>query len=502
MEDAGPMPPILEVRDVVKRFGGIVALDGVTFSLIRGEVRAIAGENGAGKSTLIKIMSGVHAPDGGEIIVDGTVYAGLTPRLAQRLGISVIHQEFNLFPALSVAENVSFGREPKTRIGTLDRRRMRREALALLGRLGADIDPTRLVADLSVAERQLVEIAKALGAEARIVIMDEPSAVLAGHELESLFGVVRALRREGTSVIYISHRLEEVFAIADRVTVIRDGRTVLTRATSELSQADLVRAMVGRDVSTTYPDRSTGAGEPRLRVRDLDVDTYVRGISLDVRAGEIVGIAGLVGSGRTTLARALAGLVRPTGGSIDIDGHGAPRSPADAMAKGLVMVPEDRMHDGLLLDRSVAFNLSLPLLRRLSRRGLVDHSSEASQITETIRSVDLRPPDPGREAGRLSGGNQQKVVIGKCLACSPRVLVIDEPTRGIDVAAKAEIHARLRALADDGVAILMISSELPEVLGMSDRVLVMREARIVGERDGGQADAIWAMSLATGEVAG
>ena len=496
------MPPILEIRRIVKRFGGIVALDGVTFSLFRGEVRAIAGENGAGKSTLIKIMSGVHAPDGGEIVVDGTTYAGLTPRLAQRIGISVIHQEFNLFPALSVAENVSFGREPKTRIGTLDRRRMRLEALALLGRLGADVDPTRLVADLSVAERQLVEIAKALGAEARIVIMDEPSAVLAGHELENLFGVVRALRREGTSVIYISHRLEEVFAIADRVTVVRDGRTVFTRATSELSQADLVRAMVGRDVSTAYPDRSTAAGEPRLRVRDLDVGIYLRGISLDVRAGEIVGIAGLVGSGRTTLARALAGLVRPTGGSIDIDGHGAPRSPADAMAKGLVMVPEDRMRDGLLLDRSVAFNLSLPLLRRLSRRGLVDHSSEARQITETIRSVDLRPPDPGREAGRLSGGNQQKVVIGKCLASAPRVLVIDEPTRGIDVAAKAEIHARLRALADDGVAILMISSELPEVLGMSDRVLVMREARIVGERDGGQADAIWAMSLATGEVAG
>jgi ABC-type sugar transport system ATPase subunit len=496
------MPPILEVRDVVKRFGGIVALDGVTFSLARGEVRAIAGENGAGKSTLIKVMSGVHAPDGGEIVVDGTVYAGLTPRLAQRLGISVIHQEFNLFPALSVAENVSFGREPKTRIGTLDRRRMRREALALLGRLGADIDPTRLVADLSVAERQLVEIAKALGAQARIVIMDEPSAVLAGHELENLFGVVRALRREGTSVIYISHRLEEVFAIADRVTVLRDGRTVLTRATGELSQAELVRLMVGRDVSTAYPHRSTAAGEPRLRVRDLNVGAYVRGISLDVRAGEIVGIAGLVGSGRTTLARALAGLERPTSGSIDIDGRGGPRSPADAMAKGLVMVPEDRMRDGLLLDRSVAFNLSLPLLRRLSRRGLVDHPSEASQVIETIRSVDLRPPDPGREAGRLSGGNQQKVVIGKCLASSPRVLVIDEPTRGIDVAAKAEIHARLRAMADDGVAILMISSELPEVLGMSDRVLVMREARIIGERDGRRADAIWAMSLATGEGAG
>ena len=355
---------------------------------------------------------------------------------------------------------------------------------------------------MDLTEGLIVTCVKALGAEARIVIMDEPSAVLAGHELENLFGVVRALRREGTSVIYISHRLEEVFAIADRVTVVRDGRTVFTRATSELSQADLVRAMVGRDVSTAYPDRSTAAGEPRLRVRDLDVGIYLRGISLDVRAGEIVGIAGLVGSGRTTLARALAGLVRPTGGSIDIDGHGAPRSPADAMAKGLVMVPEDRMRDGLLLDRSVAFNLSLPLLRRLSRRGLVDHSSEARQITETIRSVDLRPPDPGREAGRLSGGNQQKVVIGKCLASAPRVLVIDEPTRGIDVAAKAEIHARLRALADDGVAILMISSELPEVLGMSDRVLVMREARIVGERDGGQADAIWAMSLATGEVAG
>ena len=498
MKPSSPPPCALRLHDVAKAFSGILALDGVSFELRRGEVHALVGENGAGKSTLIKIVTGAYVPDRGGIEVGGQTYASLGPEQARQLGIGVVYQEFNLLPELSVAENVFLGAQPTGRFGLLDSGARRRRTLVLLDRLGAHVDPDRLVKYLTVGEQQIVEIAKALAMDARVLIMDEPSAVLPSHDMDRLYAVIRALRADGASVIYISHRLEEVFLIADRVTVLKDGRSIMTRATRDVTRAELVNSMVGRDVTEQYPPPDAVLGDTLLEVRNLDVDGCVHDVSLEVRAGEIVGLAGLGGSGRTTVARALVGLATIDAGELRVRGKPAPKNPAQAAAAGVALVPEDRKAHGLILSHSMRFNLSLPNLSRLVRAGLILLRRVETALAErSVQRLQIRPPAPEQLVENLSGGNQQKVVLAKWLAAQPRLIVLDEPTRGVDVGAKAEIYARMRELTRDGVGILMISSELPELLGMSDRVVVFHEGRISGELSRGEATEQAVMHLAT-----
>jgi ABC-type sugar transport system ATPase subunit len=489
---------VLRLRDVARAFSGIQALGGVSFDLQRGEVHALVGENGAGKSTLIKIIAGAYTPDGGTIEIDGVEHAALTPEAARLLGVGVVYQEFNLLPELSVAENIFLGAQPTGALGLLDTAARRRRTLALLERLGAHLDPDRLVKHLTVGEQQIVEIAKALAMDARILIMDEPSAVLPSHDMDRLYGVIRALRAGGASVIYISHRLDEIFLIADRVTVLKDGRSVMTRAVAETTRAELINSMVGRTFTEQYPPADATLGETLLEVRDLSVDGVVHEVSFSVRAGEIVGLAGLGGSGRTTVARALVGLARIDAGELRLAGRPAPKNPAQAARMGVALVPEDRKAYGLVLSHSLRFNLSLPNLGRLLRWGMVLlRRREAPLVQGAVQRLQIRAPGPEAPVENLSGGNQQKVVLAKWLVGEPRLVVLDEPTRGVDVGAKAEIYARMRELTRHGVGIVMVSSELPELLGMSDRILVFHEGRLSGELAGKEATEQAVMYLAT-----
>ena len=495
---------VLRLHDIVKAFSGIQALGGVSFDLRRGEVHALVGENGAGKSTLIKIVAGAYLPDSGAIELDGVAYAGLTPEEASRLGIRVVYQDFNLLPELSVAENIFLGAQPAGRLGILDTAARRRRTTALLERLdpGAHLDPDRLVKHLTVGEQQIVEIAKALAGEARILIMDEPSAVLPSQDMDRLYGVIRSLRADGASIIYISHRLEEIFLIADRVTVLKDGRSIMTGRVAETTRAQLVNSMVGRELKEQYPDPVGSIGETLLDVRGLYVEGCVFDVSFSVRSGEIVGLAGLGGSGRTTVARALVGLARIDAGAVRLGGRSAPRNPADAARAGVVLIPEDRKAHGLVLSHSVRFNITLPNLAQMVRWGLVLRGRERSLVHDSVENLQIRPPAPDLLVENLSGGNQQKVVLAKWLAAQPRLIVLDEPTRGVDVGAKAEIYARMRDLTRQGVGIVMVSSELPELLGMSDRILVFHEGRLSGELPRSAATEQAVMHLATTSVIG
>lgn len=493
---------LLEMRSIVKRFPGVLALAGVSFTCRAGEVHALVGENGAGKSTLIKLLAGAYAPNEGEIVVAGEHFDRVTPEDAQRLGIAFIHQEFTLLPHLSVAENLSVGREPRTRLGLVDVRAMRRRAGELLARLGVRLDVRRPVSSLTVAQQQIVEIAKALGVDARLVVMDEPSAVIAGEELEQLFGVIGSLRARDVGVIYISHRLAEVFRLADRVTVLKDGAVVGTTAVEDTTRDDLVRMMVGRSLDEEFPPPAATPGDVVLEARSLSVGETLHDVSLELRAGEILGVAGLVGSGRTTLGLALYGALRASAGELSIAGRsGQPRSPREAIRRGVVFVPEDRKAQGVLLDESVRVNLSLPILARLRRFGLVDRRAEARLAERAVRDLAIRPALPERTVKFLSGGNQQKVALGKWLAVAPKVLILDEPTRGVDVVGKLEIYRQIRALTASGIAVLMISSELLEILGLSDRILVLCEGRATGMLRRGEADEERIMRLATGHAA-
>jgi len=489
---------VLQVRDLAKAFSGIQALGGVSFDLQAGEVHALVGENGAGKSTLIKIVAGAYLPDRGTIEVGGVVRTALSPEEARQLGIGVVYQEFNLLPELSVAENIFLGAQPTGWLGLLDRGERRRRTLVLLDRLGARVDPDRLVKYLTVGEQQIVEIAKALAMDARILIMDEPSAVLPSHDMDRLYGVIRALRAEGASIIYISHRLDEIFLIADRVTVLKDGRSVMTRSVRETTRAELVNSMVGRELTEQYPPPDAALGPALLEVRDLHVDGCVHDVSFSVRAGEIVGLAGLGGSGRTTLARALVGLATIDSGELRIGGRAAPKNPSQAARAGVALIPEDRKAHGLILSHSVRFNISLPNLSRLVRAGLLLlRRSETPLVQQSVQRLQIRPAGGEVLVENLSGGNQQKVVLAKWLAAEPRLIVLDEPTRGVDVGAKAEIYIRMRELTRQGVGIVMISSELPELLGMSDRMLVFHEGRVSGELSRAEATEQAVMHLAT-----
>ena len=485
--------PILVLRDIEKRFPGVHALRGVSFDVRPGEVHALLGENGAGKSTLIKVISGVHQPDSGTIILDGQPVQFNSPNDAQRRGIATIYQELGLYPELTVAENIFMGHAPRRRVGPfniIDWPTMEERARAILADLNIhDMNVRSRVRTLNVGNRQRVEIAKALSLNARILIMDEPTAALTEADVEQLFGIVRLLRSRGVGVVYISHRLQEVFELADRVTVLRDGSYVDTRAVSDVTEQDLISMMVGRTIEDLFPKQPSQIGEVVLEVRNLKREPHTRGVSFQVRAGEIVGIAGLVGSGRSETAQIIFGTLPAESGEILIDGRPVRiRRPADAVAHGIAYVPEDRGQQGLVRAMTLRENSTMAILSQVSRLGFLQTGKEKIEALRAIQQLDIRTTGPEQVVNKLSGGNQQKVVVGKWLASRPRILIMDEPTRGVDVGAKSEIHRLMSQLAaETGLGILMISSELPEILGMSDRILVMREGRIVAEFDRSEA---------------
>lgn len=477
--------PLLQLHGVHKRFPGVHALKGVDFTVYPGEIHALLGENGAGKSTLIKIIAGVYSPDAGELYFDGAPVRFAGPKDAQRLGIDTIHQELSLYPELSVAENIFMGHAPMRRLGPLaviDWQQMRRRARELLAQLDVhDLDVSGKVGTLSVGNRQRVEIAKALSLNARLLIMDEPTAALTEADVEKLFAIVRRLKAKGVGIIYISHKLAEVFALADRVSVLRDGQYIGTRQVAETSEQELIAMMVGRTIDALFPKQAAKVGEVVLEVRNLTREPYTRNVSFSVRAGEIVGIAGLVGSGRSETAQVIFGILPPQAGEIYLEGRRLTiRQPADAVRYGIAYVPEDRATQGLIRPMTLQENSSLAVLRALSRYGFIAFGKEAELAERTIAQFNVRASGPKQVVAKLSGGNQQKVVLGKWLASNPKVLIMDEPTRGVDVGAKSEIHRLMSQLASErGLAVVMISSELPEILGMSDRILVMRAGRIV-----------------------
>jgi rhamnose transport system ATP-binding protein len=481
--------PIIELQDITKSFPGVQALVDVSFDVCPGEVHALVGENGAGKSTLIKIIAGVYQPNGGAIRFAGRPVQILNPRHAQEMGIAAIYQESSLYNDLSVAENVFMGRHPNTGpLHAVDWDAMARESQKVLARLGVQMDVQTRVGGLSTANRQRVEMAKALSQNAKVLIMDEPTASLTQRDVETLFDTVRILREHGVGIIYISHRLEEVFQLADRVTVLRDGRLVDTRPVSAVTQGQLVSMMVGRTLDTLFPKEEVAIGEPVLRVNHLTRKGLVDDVSFEVRRGEIVGLAGLVGAGRSELAQVLFGIYPADGGTIEINGKAATiRSAREAIALGLAYVPEDRQRQGLILPMTVRDNITMAILESLTRLGFVSRNSEERIARNYVDQLKIRTPGLTQLAMNLSGGNQQKIVVSKWLASSPKVLILDEPTRGIDVGAKAEIHRLMGELAQQGLGILMISSELPEILGMSDRILVVRKNAIAGEYLRGQA---------------
>ncbi|MFO1055681.1 MAG: sugar ABC transporter ATP-binding protein [Dongiaceae bacterium] len=474
--------PVLRLEGIRKSFPGVQALKGVQFDVRAGEVHALLGENGAGKSTLIKIVSGVHQPDEGTLSLDGKPVRFGSPLEAQRAGIATIYQELLLFPELTVAENIFMGHAPRGRLG-IDWGAMREKARQLLASLDIhDLDPGRVVGTLSVGNRQRVEIAKALSHKARILIMDEPTAALTEHDVERLFAIVRLLRERGVGIVYISHRLEEIFILADRVTVFRDGEYVATKPVAETSHDDLIQMMVGRRIEALFPKLPARIGEPVLELKDVVRRPLTNGISLTLRAGEILGLAGLVGSGRSELAQVIFGITPADSGEIRLGGRPVRiGSPIAAKRLGIAYVPEDRGTQGLVRPMALRENVSLAVIEKLLRGPFIDRGAEARLAEDSVRKFNIRASGIGQIVNKLSGGNQQKVVLGKWLATEPKVLILDEPTRGIDVGAKAEIHRLMSELAQQGLAILMISSELTEVLGMSDRILVMREGRLAGE---------------------
>ncbi|MCA1731277.1 MAG: sugar ABC transporter ATP-binding protein [Actinobacteria bacterium] len=484
------------MRGITKRFPGVVALDEVDFELEKGEVHVILGENGAGKSTLIKMLSGAYQPDEGEILLDSEPVSISSATVAQELGISTIYQEFNLVPQLTAAENIFLGRQPR-RFGLVDRRRMSEEARKLLERMKVRVDPSALVSNLGVAQRQMVEIAKALSLEARILVMDEPTASLSGQEVERLFEIVRGLKEEEVSMIFISHHLEEVAEIGDRVTVLRDGK-VVDRVPASTDRSEFVRMMVGRPVEDQFPRHQPETGEVLLEVKNLSREGVLDDVSFQVRTGEVVGMAGIVGAGRTELARAIFGVDPVDSGEVWVEGRRIKlENPREAKRRGLGFVTEDRQGQGIVPPLSVAENLSLASLEQNTSAGFVNRREQRKRARKMIEDLNIRTPGPEQEIQYLSGGNQQKVVIGKWLLADSRVLIMDEPTRGIDVGAKVEIYELMNELTENGAGILMISSDLPEVLGMSDRILVMGEGRIAGELPVEEATQENVMELAT-----
>lgn len=487
------------LRGISKSFPGVRALDNVNFEARRGEVHALVGENGAGKSTLINILAGAIQPDEGAIVLAGRPVKLFHPRDALALGISVVYQELHLVPHRSVADNILLGREPTLLGGWVDARRARAICQALTRRLNITLDLDCPVIELSVAQQQIVEIAKALSRNARVIVMDEPSATLTAHEIAALLDIIRRLRDQGVTVIYISHRLEEVFAVADRVTVLRDGRHVDTLPTAATDRAGLIQRMVGRPLEEEFPPRAVDAGPEVLRVENLRRPGCAARVSFSVRAGEVVGLAGLVGSGRTELARMLFGADPAEEGSVLLDGRPLVlRSPRDAIAAGICLLTEDRKNQGLVLHMSVRENITLARLERFSVGGWMARRRECAAAGALVEELRIKTPSLEQPAATLSGGNQQKVVLARWLIDKARLFIFDEPTRGVDVGAKIEIYHWINQLAARGAAILVVSSDLPEILGISDRVLVMRGGALAGELDRAEATPERVMALATG----
>ncbi|SLN61240.1 Ribose import ATP-binding protein RbsA [Pseudoruegeria aquimaris] len=483
---AAPDPaPILALAKVTKEFPGVKALSDVDLRLYPGQVTALIGENGAGKSTVVKTLTGIYQPDGGEILVDGAPRRFATAQDAAAAGITAIHQETVLFDELSVAENIFLGHAPRGRFGLIDWAEMERCAEEILVGIGAQIDPKVRLRDLGIANRHLVAIARALSIDARVVIMDEPTAALSHKEIEELYELVESLKAKGKAILFISHKFDEIFRIADRFTVFRDGQLVGDGRMADVTEADLVKMMVGRDVSQIFPNRERRIGEEVLQVVGYDHPTEFADIGFTLRRGEILGFYGLVGAGRSEFMQALFGITKTSKGITKIDGRlSAIRSPADAIENGIVYVPEDRGRQGAITDLPIFQNVTLPSLKRTSKNGFLRLAEEFRLTREYTTRLDLRAASLDTNVGSLSGGNQQKVVIAKWLATQPKVIILDEPTKGIDIGSKAAVHEFMAELAAQGLAVIMVSSEIPEILGMSDRVIVMREGRIAAELAG------------------
>ena len=493
--------PIIKLVGVSKQFGAVQALRGVDLSLLPAEVHALVGENGAGKSTLVKLLAGIHRPDSGLISMDGREIELHSPARARDAGIAVIHQEPTLFPDLNIAENVYMGRHPRDRFGRVDWKRMYQEVERLLASLDVHLNVYTPVQGLSVADQQLVEIAKALSLDSRVLIMDEPTAALSAHEVHELFMIVKQLRARGVAILFVSHRLEEIFELAERVTVLRDGGLVATAPIAELTTEEIIRQMVGRELEALYPKSDVEAGEVILDVKHLTRTGSFEDVSFQVRRGEILGFAGLVGAGRTEVARVIFGIDRADAGEIRIGGTLVQiRSPKTAMSYGIAYVPEDRHQHGLIMDFSIARNMTLPILRQTSLFGLVNQQREREIAQDYSEQLQVRSAGIDQLVKALSGGNQQKVVLAKWLITNPAILILDEPTRGIDVGSKAEVHRIISELAGKGLAIMLISSDLPEVLAMADRVLVMHEGRVAAEFTHADVDQEKVMFAATGQV--
>ncbi|MFH5774304.1 sugar ABC transporter ATP-binding protein [Paracoccus sp. NGMCC 1.201697] len=478
----GAAPPVLSLRGIVKTFPGVRALGGVQLDLFPGQVTALVGENGAGKSTIVKILTGIYQPDEGQILVDGAEVHFPTAEAAGRAGVTAIHQETVLFDELTVAENIFIGHAPRTRLGLIDRRAMRARAAAILRGIGAELDPGVRLRDLSIASRHLVAIARALSIDARVVIMDEPTAALSHKEIAELYELVEKLKAQGKAILFISHKFDEIFRIADRWTVFRDGQFVGQGLISDATEAGLVRMMVGRSVDQIFPKRPARIGDPALTVVGYCHPTEFEDINFTLRQGEILGFYGLVGAGRSEVMQSLFGITRPSRGACRIgDDVRAIRSTAQAVEAGIVYVPEDRGRQGAVKGLPIYQNITLPSLARTSRAGFLRLANEFALARDYTQRLDLRAASLDQDVGLLSGGNQQKVVIAKWLATKPRVIILDEPTKGIDIGSKAAVHDFMSELAGQGLAVIMVSSEIPEVLGMSDRVIVMREGRIAAE---------------------
>jgi rhamnose transport system ATP-binding protein len=491
---------LLRAAEIEKSYAGVHALKRASFELQAGEVHALIGENGAGKSTLIKIITGAVTPDAGEIQLNGKTITQNSPRVSKQLGIAAIYQQPALFPELSIAENIAIGLEDSSILSRIDWRKRKQRASDLLARIGARIDPDAEAGDLTMPQQQLVEIARALGAEAKVLIMDEPTASLSEDDTRNLFTVIRQLRAEGVGIIYISHRLEELTLIADRVTVLRDGRTIDTRPMSEVNRQQLIQLMVGRELSAVFPKKSVQLGEVVLELRQLGCSASgIHEVNLSVRAGEIVGLAGLVGGGRTELARTIFGLTPADHGEILLRGTPATiTSAGQAIKCGIAYVPEGRRRHGVILDLPISANITLASLDRFSHLTSMDFRGEKEAAADYARRLGIKTPAIYAPVTTLSGGNQQKVALSRWLLTKPSVLILDEPTQGIDVGAKAEVHALMSELAAQGVAILMISSELPEILGMSDRIAVMHGGTIVSTLDRAEASQEKILALALG----
>ncbi|MEK5444613.1 ATP-binding cassette domain-containing protein [Fredinandcohnia sp. FSL W7-1320] len=499
------MDNILEIENITKEFPGVKALNGVSFTIRRGEVHALVGENGAGKSTLMKILSGVYTPTSGTIRLDGKEVTFKDPKQAQQLGVSIIHQEFSLIPYLSGVDNIFLGREKRQANGLLNRKQMRKEAREVLQRLDADIDINKPVAHLSVANQQFIEIAKAIAIDTKVLIFDEPTASLTGKEIDKLFELIAKLKADGVTIIYISHHLEEILKMCDRYTCLRDGEFVGTREVKDSTKQDIVKMMVGREIVNAFPDKpvKTGNEEVFLEVKRMQ-NKQIHDIQFNLKKGEIIGIAGLVGSGRTEVVRALIGADDAQEKDVYINGQKVSiKNPTDALAHGIALIPESRKTQGLVLSQSIKNNISIPILRDLTNFVRIINKKKENEIVEqSIQDLLIKTPSSSQLVKNLSGGNQQKVVLAKWLNTDCKVLIFDEPTRGIDIGAKEEIYKLMRKLADEGLSIIMISSELPEILGMSDRVLVMHKGKIKGELPGSEATSEKVMYYATGGAEG